>query len=223
MFRTPLIDLTNVELRTSTSYHPQTDGRSEIMNSMIENYLLRYCSLNQNGCDMLLPSAELPFNSSWLETTGYTSFDLEIGWTLASPLDNVGLKQAKEVLCIHQLRDLFSSLLKNAHFTQKLAQARQNAYNFQKCPPDAYQVGDHVWRNKWYISRTRFISFKHRKILSVKRFGPFPMTELIGKNKVRLHFLSSARGHDFVHAEHTRPYYPQPVDIALPRASPAKI
>jgi hypothetical protein len=39
-----LMDLCGVKLKMSTSRSPQTDGYSEIMNLMLENYLRCYCS-----------------------------------------------------------------------------------------------------------------------------------------------------------------------------------
>lgn len=75
--------LCDVQVRLSSSHHPQTDGSSEIMNRMIENYLRCYCSFNHQDWDLLLPSAEFAFNKSRLEATGYTPFELDIGWNLS--------------------------------------------------------------------------------------------------------------------------------------------
>ncbi len=43
------MDLCGVKLKMSSSRHSQTDGASEIMNIMVQNYPRCYCSYNQNG------------------------------------------------------------------------------------------------------------------------------------------------------------------------------
>ena len=42
-----LMKLLGVKLKMSTSHYPQTEGSSEIMNRMVENYIPCYCSYNQ--------------------------------------------------------------------------------------------------------------------------------------------------------------------------------
>lgn len=44
-----VMEMCGVKLKMSTSRHPQTDGASEVMNRMVENYLRCYCSYHQ--CD----------------------------------------------------------------------------------------------------------------------------------------------------------------------------
>lgn len=49
--------------------------------------------------------------------------------------------------------------------------------------------------------------------LGAKRFGPFKILELVGKNAVRLELPDCARIHPTFHVEHTCPYRTQPDDI----------
>lgn len=65
-----LMELIGVQLKISTSRHPQTDGSSEIMNPMFKNYLRCYCNYKQDNCDELLPSAEFSYNSALREDLG---------------------------------------------------------------------------------------------------------------------------------------------------------
>ena len=46
-----LMQLLGVQLKMSTSRHPQNDGSSEIMNRMVENYLRFYCNYHLNNWD----------------------------------------------------------------------------------------------------------------------------------------------------------------------------
>lgn len=81
-----LMDLCDVNVRMSSSQHPQTDGLYEVMNRIVENYLRCYCSRNQRDWDLLLASTGFAFNSSRLDPTGYTPFELDLGWNPRSPL-----------------------------------------------------------------------------------------------------------------------------------------
>lgn len=215
-----LMNLCDVKLRLSTSYHPQTDGYSEIMNRMIENYLRCYCSLNQSEWDVLLPSAEFAFNSSRLDATGYTPFELDIGWTPSSPLDRMGPKPKTDLPSVEDLRASLESSFKDAHFSHRLAQARQSAYNSQKCRPHSYKVGDSVWLDKRFFTDPVY-KLQTSKKLSARRFGPFKILELIGRNAVNVQFPDSIRAHNVVHVEHTKPHHQQPTEISVPRPSPA--
>ena len=71
----------------SSSRHPQTDGASEIMNRMIENYLRCYCSYHQNNWDELLPAAEFSYNSAVSDDLGESPFEADLGCVPRSPLD----------------------------------------------------------------------------------------------------------------------------------------
>ena len=70
-----LMNICGVNLKMSTSSHPQTDGSSEIMNRMVENYLRCYCNFHQDNWDELLPSAEFAYNSSLSEDLGKSPFE----------------------------------------------------------------------------------------------------------------------------------------------------
>lgn len=57
-----LFNLCGVKARISTSDHPQTDGNSEVINRMVDHFLLDYTVLNQNNWDILLTAAEFAYN-----------------------------------------------------------------------------------------------------------------------------------------------------------------
>ncbi len=67
-----LIEIFGVKLKMSSSSIPQTDGSSEIMSHMVENYLRCYCNYQQDGWDQLLPRAAFAYNSVVSEDLGTT-------------------------------------------------------------------------------------------------------------------------------------------------------
>ena len=58
----------------STVYHPKTDGQTEIMNFLFEQYLRTYMNYFQNDWAFWLPSAEFVINNHASETTQCTPF-----------------------------------------------------------------------------------------------------------------------------------------------------
>lgn len=63
----------------STAYHPQTDGQTERVNQVLEQYLRCYSDANHDDWSMLLTSAEFAYNNVAHEGTKYSPFYLEYG------------------------------------------------------------------------------------------------------------------------------------------------
>ena len=64
----------------STAFHPQTDGQTEILNRILENYLRAYTSLEQMNWAKLLQSAEYTYNNSRNSSTKITPFKALYGY-----------------------------------------------------------------------------------------------------------------------------------------------
>ncbi|MBW0587132.1 hypothetical protein O181_126847, partial [Austropuccinia psidii MF-1] len=64
----------------STAYHLQTDGQTEQMNQMSEEYLRHFCSYCQENWVDLLPLAELCLNNTTANSTGFSPFFLWQGF-----------------------------------------------------------------------------------------------------------------------------------------------
>ena len=63
----------------STAYHPETDGQTEILNSIFEQYLKAYVNFPQNDWASWLPSAEFVINNHVSEITQCTLFSINSG------------------------------------------------------------------------------------------------------------------------------------------------
>ena len=53
-----VMDALKVDVRLSMAFHPQTDGQTERVNQILEQYLRCYCSYQQDDWADLLPLAE---------------------------------------------------------------------------------------------------------------------------------------------------------------------
>jgi hypothetical protein len=74
-----LFRLVGTELTPSTSYHPQTDGQTEIMNKWVEGYLRNYISGQQRAWVKWLHLGEYCYNTTHHMSIGMTPF-----WALYS-------------------------------------------------------------------------------------------------------------------------------------------
>ena len=69
-----LITRLGISADLSTAYHPKTDGQTEIMNFVLEQYLRTYVNYFQNDWAFWLPSTEFVINNHASEMTQCTFF-----------------------------------------------------------------------------------------------------------------------------------------------------
>ena len=78
-FWTALFDLMGTKLKFSTSHHPQTDGQTERINALVEQYLRHYVTTNQRNWLELLDSAQFCYNLHKSSSTGKSPFEVVFG------------------------------------------------------------------------------------------------------------------------------------------------
>ena len=209
-----LMQLSGIQLKMSSSRHPQTDGASEIMNRMVENYLRCYCSYHQNNWDELLPAAEFAYNSAVSEDLGMSPFELDLGWIPKSPLDFLSGTETP-VQSVDEFKEQLKTSLDDAKFSYKVSKARQASEASSHYKKPEYVKGSKLWLNKTLFTDAYSKSQESEK-LGAKRFGPFVVNEVIGRNAVRLELPDHFKIHPVVHVIHTTPFVEQPRDIAQP-------
>ncbi len=114
-----------------------------------------------------------------------------------------------------EFKEKLKSTLEDAKFAYRLAKADQSARSRFKYKPHPYEPGDQLWINKSLLKDGYSKSQEFDK-LSAKRFGPFTVLGLVGKNAVRLELPSHVKIHDVVNVMHTNPYSKQPSEISAP-------
>ena len=65
-----LLTLLAVKPNMSTAFHPQTDGQTERVNQVLEQYLRVFCEYQQDNWQELLPRAEFAYNNASHSSTG---------------------------------------------------------------------------------------------------------------------------------------------------------
>jgi hypothetical protein len=64
----------------SMAFHPETDGQTERVNAIMEQYLRAYCNYQQDNWQQLLPIAEFCYNNTQSETTRVIPFYANYGY-----------------------------------------------------------------------------------------------------------------------------------------------
>jgi transposase InsO family protein len=168
-----------IKRRLSTAYHPQTDGQSEALNRIIEDYLRAYTSEDQTVWAKLLPLAQFAYNNSRNHTTQMSpnrllhGFDCEIRIDVADNVIERRIPAAKDrVEKLHKLRQELRLRLVEA-------QERMATYYNARHVPKQFKIGDLVKLS------TKNLKLKCRK-LSPRWIGPFRVLERIGGQAYRL-------------------------------------
>ena len=73
---TNLFSMTGVRLTPSSSYHPQTDGQTEVVNKKLEEMLRCFVDEQKKNWDQLLVDVEVAYNSAPHSATLYSPFFL---------------------------------------------------------------------------------------------------------------------------------------------------
>ncbi len=68
-----------IERQFSTAFHPQTDGRTERRNSVLEQYLCSYVNYQQDDWVPLLALAKFSYNAAVYSSTGRAPFEIVYG------------------------------------------------------------------------------------------------------------------------------------------------
>ena len=75
-----LLEVLGVRANRSTTFHPQTDGQTERLNSVLEQYLRIFTDNQQSDWSRLLPLAEFAYNNSKHSATTLSPFFANYGF-----------------------------------------------------------------------------------------------------------------------------------------------
>jgi hypothetical protein len=74
-----LFRLQGTKFNFSSTYHPQTDGQTEVVNRTLEMYLRCFTGDKPKDWVKWLPWVEFTYNTSWHSSTGRTPFEVVYG------------------------------------------------------------------------------------------------------------------------------------------------
>ena len=197
-----------ISANLSTTYHPKTDGQTEIMNFVLEQYLRAYVNYLQDDWAFWLPSTEFVINNHASKTTQCTPFlanskqcfkmGLEFDPFINKPMD---LRERTDRDTVNSFVEKMAKI--NEVFKKQMAfvQVSYEYYaNVHKQNAPNYVLGDEVWLD------TRNMQTKRpSKNLSDKFDGPFLITRIINPHAYKLELLHDWTIHPVFYTNFLRP------------------
>jgi len=127
-----------------TVYYPQTDGQTERLNQILEQYLWHYVNYAQNNWLELLPIAQFAYNATPQKGIKMLLFKVNYGYALRTLLllkqakksSKVGKERAEKLIILHK------ELCKSARMVQKRIKMY---YNKKRSEGSDLKEGDKVW------------------------------------------------------------------------------
>jgi len=187
-----LCQLLGIKANLSTAYHPETDGQTERVNQILEQYLRVYINYQQDDWANLLPLAEFAYNNTSHSATMVTPFFANKGFhpklevSLEPVVSEAAHQVATDIKELHlYLRDQISCALKQYEVHSAA----------RRLPIPPFKVGDTVWLDARNIRTTR-----PSKKLDHRFLGPFPIVEKVSSHAFRLGLsLALSRIHPVFH------------------------
>ena len=185
-----------IEAKLSTPHHPETDGQTERLNAVLEQYLRTFVNYLQDDWEPQLPLAEFAGNNAASETTGLSPFFANYGFDplwhfdfAAKHNDSPKSQDAKQLAQkIKEITDhLRSEMLRAQHQHQEYADKHRK-------PAPVFKIGDQVWFNARFLDTNR-----PSKKLDHKRIGPYSIVKVVTPYAYEIDFPTTVKYHRVQH------------------------
>ena len=176
----------------STAYHPQTDGQSERTNQTLETFLRIFCNEQQNDWAKWIPLAQYAINTRPSHTTKIPPYELLIGIIPKAQITPIRIESP-----IWARKEQLTKLRQKAHdaiLHSQMMMIKDSSFR-------AYQIGEKVWLDAKNLKTTHPT---HK--LRAKRYGPFPVTNVLSHVAYQLQLPNSWKIHNVFHASYLSPY-----------------
>ena len=164
-----------ITLKMSSAYHPQTNGQTEVANRIAQQILRGLIAPDQRDWDLLLPMAQLAYNSRVHSATGVSPIEAAFGWTPRTPLallhEELTAAQSPVDAWLEARRSFFQQV--RTKLLQHQDSVKRQVDKHRRAPP-VYRVGDLV-----RIHRRRYhgpLADHAKRKLDDQYFGPFKVS-----------------------------------------------
>jgi hypothetical protein len=189
-----LFRLVGIELAPSTSYHPQTDGQTEIVNKWVEGYLRNYVGGQQRMWVKWLHLGEHFYNTTFHMSIGMTPFRALYRYDAPTLVDLVfgesRAPKAKDWIIENQdILKLLKEKLQTMHNRQNIDRHRIEC-NFE--------VGDLVFLRLQPYRQTSLKKSGAEK-LKPRFYGPYKIIRRVGEVSYELELPEGRKIHNVFH------------------------
>lgn len=196
VFWRELFKLQGSKLCMSSSYHPQTDGQTEVMNRCLETYLRCFVGGQPKKWVQWLPWAEWCCNTSYHSSTKFTPFELVYGYPHPQIiLYEFGTARVEVVGQGLLERDKVLSMLKH---NLEMAQNRMKMQQDKKRTERQFEVGDFVYLKLIPYQLHALSPHSYHKLLP-RYYGPYEICEKVGNVAYKLNLPPSTKIHPVFH------------------------
>jgi len=189
----------NITLKFSSSYHHQTNGLTERVNSVVEQYLR--CYSNYKGSDWFkyLHLAEFSYNNAIQESIKVSPFYANYGF---NPKHSPILPSRSEVPRADEFTKNFKEIIQTLKENLKKAIEKQEKFaNKHRIEAPDFKINDKVWINSSLIMKNG------NKKLKPKKLGPYKIIKKISPVSFKLELPKEIRIHPVIHVSELEPYY----------------
>ncbi|RYE19782.1 MAG: hypothetical protein EOP45_12080 [Sphingobacteriaceae bacterium] len=210
-------ELLKVRTNLSTAFHPQSDGQTERVNQIVEQYIRVYGNYQQNNWKSLLPLAQFTYNNSQHSSIGTTPFYANYGYHPETHFttDRLSMVPRAEdrIKHLHETQEYLKINLQRAIADYKLY------YDQNKSETPSFNVNEKVWLVHHQVRGSR-----PSKKLDNKRLGPYKIIQKLSNNTYKLQLPKPMRIHPVFHISHLEKHKPNPFEgREKPRPLPVTI
>ncbi|MCH80967.1 Ty3/gypsy retrotransposon protein, partial [Trifolium medium] len=209
-FWNDLFKFSGTLLRMSSSYHPQTDGQTEVMNRTVEQYLRAFVHEKPSQWFSLLPWAEFHYNTAIHTASGLSPFQVMYGKPPPSIPDYIsGTSTIDACDAVLTSRDEILALLR-----KKLAKAQlQMKANADKHRRDVdFPIGGWVYLKLQPYRQTSISGSKYHK-LTKRYYGPYLIIAKVGNVAYKLALPPHSKIHNVIHCSNLKLHEGPPPSI----------
>ncbi|KAL0421317.1 UNVERIFIED_CONTAM: hypothetical protein Slati_3154600 [Sesamum latifolium] len=188
-----MFNMLRTELKFSTVNHPQTDGQTERVNALVEDYLRYYVTASQQNWVDLLDLAQFSYNLHKSLATGMSPFELVYGQQPMMPHEEL-LDEAKDSLAKAQRR------------MKKYADKGRRHVDFSVGDQVLLKLTPQIWKK--VSSKT-----VHRGLIP-KYDGPFEVVSKVGSLAYRLKLADRLKIHPTFHVSFLKKFHHDLLDMA---------
>ncbi|UYV80769.1 hypothetical protein LAZ67_19001675 [Cordylochernes scorpioides] len=197
----------HIKKKTTTAYHPQTNGLTERLNRTIADMLSMYMDLDQKNWDEMLPFITFAYNTARQVSTGFTPFFLVHGREAETTLDTIfpysSASEGEEFIQLVASRAEEARQIARHHIFKA---QETNKLNYDaRHKGKVYQPGDLVW----IFTPIRRVGLSEK--LLKRYFGPYKVIKKISDVTYEVEAFGKSdkrrKGRDTVHILRMKPYY----------------
>ena len=197
-FWTRLCSLLDIRQNLSTAHHPQTDGQTERVNGILEQFLRCYINKRKNNWMDILPYAEFAYNNTLQQSTNQTPFFSNYGFNPKfNPVIPADSRRTSTIDHVEQIRKNMQFLKKNL---EKAKERYKRYADHLRIVGPKLKVGDKVW-----LKRPDLLP-KGPSKLTNRKLGPFKIIEKTGPVSYKLELPDTIKCHNVFHISNLEPY-----------------